>query len=162
MLDLSVWTFLLAFQIFKLYNFLLAFQRHQFCLIPMLEQKVMIKILRRVQNPPDIEGRPDGLIERPDGQLQLPFQNSAESFLYQDLVRTCCPSVQTVTAVIPFRISKGKLESSGTVKSVRTVLPCRSDGCTGISFSTRGRVRTPSKAHLDGCMGFDLSEWNLV
>jgi hypothetical protein len=76
-----------------------------------------------VQNPPDTEGRPDGLTERPDGQLQLPFQNSAKSFPYQDLVWTCCTSVQTVTTMIPFRISKGKLESFGTLKSVRTVLP---------------------------------------
>jgi hypothetical protein len=46
------WTvrmFLLAFQIFKLYNFFLAFQQHQFCLNPILEQRVMIKTLRRVQ-----------------------------------------------------------------------------------------------------------------
>jgi hypothetical protein len=35
-----------------LYHFLLAFQWHQFHLNPILEQKVMIKILRRVQNLP--------------------------------------------------------------------------------------------------------------
>jgi hypothetical protein len=76
----------------------------------------MIKILRHVQNPPNTEGRPEGLTERPSGQLQLPFQNSAESFPYQDLVWTCCPRVRTVTFVIPFCISKRKLESSGNTK----------------------------------------------
>jgi hypothetical protein len=85
----------------------------------------MIKILRRVQKPLDIEVRPDGLTERLDGQLQLPFKNSVEAFPYQDLVRMCFPSIRTVTTVIPFCISNGKLESSGTLKSIRTVLPIR-------------------------------------
>jgi hypothetical protein len=115
----------------------------------------MIKILKRVQNPSDTEGRPDSLIERSNDQLQLPFQNSTESFPYQDLL-------QIVVAVIPFRISNGKLESSGTLKSVRTVLLCRPNGCTGISFSTLGRVWMPLKARSDGFIGSDLSEWNLV
>jgi hypothetical protein len=40
--------------------------------------------------------RPDGLTERPDDQLQPPFQNSAESFHIKAASRRCCPSVRTV------------------------------------------------------------------
>jgi hypothetical protein len=38
----------------------------------------------------------DGLAERPDGQLQLPFQNSTESFHNKAAFGWCCPSVQAV------------------------------------------------------------------
>jgi hypothetical protein len=41
-------------------------------------------------------GRPDGLIERPDGQLQPLFQNSTESFHNKAASGWCCPSIQTV------------------------------------------------------------------
>jgi hypothetical protein len=95
----------------------------------------MIKILRRVQKPPHTGGRPDGLTEHLDGQLQLPFQNSVESFPYQDLVRMCCPSIRTITAMIHFRISKGKLESFGTLKRVQTLLAVRPKGCIILSQS---------------------------
>jgi hypothetical protein len=41
-------------------------------------------------------GCPDGLTERPDSKLQLPFQNSAESFHNKAASERCCPSVRTV------------------------------------------------------------------
>jgi hypothetical protein len=41
-------------------------------------------------------GCPDGLIERPDGKLQLPFQNSTESFNNKATSGRYCPSVWTV------------------------------------------------------------------
>jgi len=110
----------------------------------------MMKILRCVQKPLDTKGRPDDLTECLDGQLQLPFQNSAESFPYQDLVCMCWPSVRTVTGVIPFRISKGKLESSGTLKSVQTVLPVRSDSCRILSQSVCSQI-------LEGLEKLDLA-----
>jgi hypothetical protein len=44
----AVLTFLLAVQIFKLYYFFWAFQRHQLRLNPILEQRVMINTLRHV------------------------------------------------------------------------------------------------------------------
>jgi hypothetical protein len=42
-------------------------------------------------------GRPDGLTERPNGQLQPPFQNSTESSHNKATSRRCCPSVRTVS-----------------------------------------------------------------
>jgi hypothetical protein len=41
-------------------------------------------------------GCPDGLTDSPDGKLQLPFQNSAESFHNKAASGRCCPSVRTV------------------------------------------------------------------
>jgi hypothetical protein len=42
------------------------------------------------------QGCPDGLTERPDGQLQPPLQDSAESFHNKAVSGRCCPSVRTV------------------------------------------------------------------
>jgi len=67
---------------FNLYHFLVAVQRHQFRVNPLFEQRVTKKIMRRVHKLPDTKGHLDGLTERLDGQLQLPFQNIAESFPY--------------------------------------------------------------------------------
>jgi hypothetical protein len=57
-------------------------------------------------------GRPDGLTKRPDGQLQLPFQNSTESFHNKATSGQCCPSVRTV-ALRLYVITIIKLGASG-------------------------------------------------
>jgi len=63
----------------------------------------------------------DGLIERPDGQLQPPFQNSTESFHNKATSERCCPSVRTVALRLheitiirlgasgPWRLTSGRL-----------------------------------------------------
>jgi hypothetical protein len=59
-----------AFWALKLYDFFLAFQRHHFRLISILEQTVMIKTLRRVQKSSwKPEMNPDG-VALPLGRLQ--------------------------------------------------------------------------------------------
>jgi len=45
-------------------------------------------------------GRPDNITERPNGQLQPPFQNSAESFHHKDVSGLCFPSVRTVSLML--------------------------------------------------------------
>jgi hypothetical protein len=61
-----------AVQMFKLYDFFLAFQRHQFHLNPILKQRVMIKTLRRVQKSSwKPEKRLDG-VALPSGRLLFP------------------------------------------------------------------------------------------
>jgi hypothetical protein len=68
----AVQTFLFTFQTFKLYYSFLAFQRHQFRLNPILEQRVMIKTLRRMQKSSwKPEKRPDG-VALPPGRLLFP------------------------------------------------------------------------------------------
>jgi hypothetical protein len=41
-------------------------------------------------------GCPDSLTGLPDGKLQLPFQNSTESFHNKAASERCCPNVRTV------------------------------------------------------------------
>jgi hypothetical protein len=67
------------------------------------------------------EGCPDGLTERPDDQLQLPFQSSTESFHNKAASGRCCPSVRTVALRLhvitiirlwpsgPWRLMSGRL-----------------------------------------------------
>jgi hypothetical protein len=63
-------------------------------------------------------GRSDGLTERPDDQLQPPFQNSAESFHIKAMSGRCCPSVRTVALALP-RIASGREHHI-----IRTVCRC--------------------------------------
>jgi hypothetical protein len=44
--------------------------------------------------------RLNGLTERPDGHLQPPFQNNAESFHNKASSGRCCPSVRTVALLL--------------------------------------------------------------
>jgi len=83
-------------------------------------------------------GRPDGLTERPDNQLQPPFQNSAESFHIKAASGRCCPSVQTWTPHCPNGLQLSSHIcvwdrnpiACRTLNGVQTVLPRRPDGCT--------------------------------
>jgi len=63
----------------------------------------------------------NGLTKRSDGQLQLPFQNSAENFHNKAASRRCCPSFRTVALQLqvitiirlwasgPWRLTSGRL-----------------------------------------------------
>jgi hypothetical protein len=66
-------------------------------------------------------GCPDGLTERPDGQLQPPFQNSTESFHNKAASWRCCPSVRTVALRLHVITTIKRLDPKGW----------RPDGWTG-------------------------------
>jgi hypothetical protein len=66
-------------------------------------------------------GRSDGLTERPDGQLQPPFQNSTGSFHNKATSRRCCPTVRMVALWLHV-ITIIRLWSVRTLKAnIRTV-----------------------------------------
>jgi len=106
-------------------------------------------------------GRPDGLTERPDDQLQPPFQNSAESFHIKAAsgrLHFCCTTCLTKDSVrmgTPHRSDGLQLSSHicvwdrnpiayRTLNGVWTVLPRRPDECTWTLDSSRtlNSVRT--------------------
>jgi len=69
------------------------------------------------------KGRPDGLTERLDDQLQPPFQNSAESFHIKATSERCFPSVRMVS-LSAVRLVLPRIASGREHHIIQTVCSC--------------------------------------